>query len=232
MYQFSRNKINALSEIRSLETQEEVIPEEVSVAARVASNLASNGILPSRRGGLTSNDNVLENLVSIRDNIHSIQSFSAFNRARLLDLEIGSRMIINQSLRNHSEIFRLISENAVEINTELNRLSEDNLELNDNLILTNEKLDRINKKLDLTNEKLDFFGNCAKKIVIIGGICITVGLFYQYGIAPSQKNFDIIEFFDNNKNNLKNLAENDPNFRDKLLKVGLLKFLKFKMMNR
>jgi hypothetical protein len=226
MYQFSRNKINALSETRekSLERQE-VMPEEVSAAARVAANLASNGILPTRRGGLTSNDNVLENLVSIRDNIHSIQSFSAFNRARLLDLETGSRMIISQVLSNHSEIFRLISENTVEVNTELNRLSEDNLELNDKIILANEKL-------DLMNEKLDFFGNCAKKIVIIGGICITVGLFYQYGIAPSQKNFDIIEFFDNNKNNLKNLAENDPNFRDKLIKVGLLKFLKLKMMNR
>ena len=224
MYQFSRNKINALSETRE-KSLEEVMPEEVSAAARVAANLASNGILPTRRGGLTSNDNVLENLVSIRDNIHSIQSFSAFNRARLLDLETGSRMIISQVLSNHSEIFRLISENTVEVNTELNRLSEDNLELNDKIILANEKL-------DLMNEKLDFFGNCAKKIVIIGGICITVGLFYQYGIAPSQKNFDIIEFFDNNKNNLKNLAENDPNFRDKLIKVGLLKFLKLKMMNR
>jgi hypothetical protein len=199
MYQFSRNKINAFSERKEIRLEpQEVVPEaeEVSAAARVAVNLASNGILPSRRGGLTSNDNVLDNLVSIRDNIHSIQSFSAFNRARLLDLEIGSRMIINQLLGNHSEIFRLISENTVEINTELNRLSEDNLELNDKIILANEKLDRINKKLDLTNEKLDltnekldFFGNCAKKIVIIGGFCITVGL---YGIAPPQKNFDII----------------------------------------
>ena len=191
------------------------VPDEVS--ERVAANLANNpSIIPIRMDNpsITENDRVLENLVSIRYNIQSIRAYSFSSRTVLFDVEALTRNLIIRELSHHSETIRLINENNVEVTTKLSKVTEDSLQ--------------IIKKLEDTNQKLDFLGSFAKKVVILGGVCVSVGLFYKYNITPTtQKNFDIVEFFENNKNNLKNISGDEKkSLRDKLIKVGLLKFIK------